>query len=246
MHRTLVVRFCVRRTRQRPQRISKRCGCPCRESGPRRDAYDTLGSATCVTLKPSEKYHRRPACATGMTAGNLRTARRARSAFQALSLPLPGIGNTGTTPIVAWARSASEKRPSKEASRRVRFDRAQLGQKSYNMKFFKFRIRNFVTPIIESVRTPARITPYPTGRLFWGGAVPGTSCQATIAPSLRDISQQALARHGSNDGKIVIFGADFRFGGRAFVIGAIGTSAGTVESANWLTKHELKLPKDLL
>ena len=37
-----------------------------------------------------------------------------------------------------------------------------------------------VTPIIESVRTPARITPYPTGRLFWGGASPGTSCQATI------------------------------------------------------------------
>jgi hypothetical protein len=27
------------------------------------DAYDTLGSATCVTLRPSEKYHRRPACA---------------------------------------------------------------------------------------------------------------------------------------------------------------------------------------
>src|SRR5271157_1200862 len=31
---------------------------------------------------------------------------------------------------------------------------------------FSFRMRNFVTPIIESVRTPARITPYPTGRLF--------------------------------------------------------------------------------
>ena len=60
--------------------------------------------------------------------------------------------------------------------------------------FAGFRTRNFVTPIIESVPTPARITPYPTGRLFWGGAVPGTSCQATIAPSLRDISQQALAR----------------------------------------------------
>src|SRR5271167_4795203 len=69
-----------------------------------------------------------------------------------------------------------------------------VGQKSYNINFFSFRIRNFVTPIIESARTPARITPYPTGRLFWGGAVPGTSCQATIAPSLRDISQQALAR----------------------------------------------------
>ena len=53
---------------------------------------------------------------------------------------------------------------------------------------------NFVTPIIESVRTPARITPYPTGRLFWGGPVPGTSCQATIAPSLRDISQQPPVR----------------------------------------------------
>ena len=40
----------------------------------------------------------------------------------------------------------------------------------------------------------APIIPYPAGRLFWGGAVPGTSCQATIAPSLRDISQQASAR----------------------------------------------------
>src|SRR5580700_4466740 len=69
-----------------------------------------------------------------------------------------------------------------------------VGQKSYNINFFSFYVRNFVPPIIESVRTPARITPYPTGRLFWGGTVPGTSCQATIAPSLRDISQQALVR----------------------------------------------------
>jgi hypothetical protein len=28
----------------------------CWESGHRRDAYDTLGSATCVALGPSEKY----------------------------------------------------------------------------------------------------------------------------------------------------------------------------------------------
>ena len=41
-----------------------------------------------------------------------------------------------------------------------------VGQKSYNINVFSFRIRNFVTPIIELVRTPARITPYPTGRLF--------------------------------------------------------------------------------
>jgi hypothetical protein len=33
--------------------------------------------------------------------------------------------------------------------------------------FFGYRTRSFVTPIIESVRTPARIRPYPTGRVFW-------------------------------------------------------------------------------
>jgi hypothetical protein len=31
--------------------------------GHRRDAYDTLNSVTCAALRPSEKYHRRPACA---------------------------------------------------------------------------------------------------------------------------------------------------------------------------------------
>jgi hypothetical protein len=41
---------------------------------------------------------------------------------------------------------------------------------SYNINVLSFRIRDFVIPIIESVRKPARITPYPTGRLFWGGA----------------------------------------------------------------------------
>src|ERR1700738_4060726 len=34
----------------------------------------------------------------------------------------------------------------------------------------------------------------PYGTALWGGAIPGTSCQATIAPSLRDISQRALTR----------------------------------------------------
>src|ERR1700680_3460051 len=67
-----------------------------------------------------------------------------------------------------------------------------VGQKSYNINFFSFRIRNFVTPFIESVRIPARITPYPTGRLFWGGAVPGTSCLATISLSLRDKGQSPI------------------------------------------------------
>jgi hypothetical protein len=40
--------------------------------------------------------------------------------------------------------------------------------KSYDLTFFSFRIRNFVIPIVESARTPVRITPYPTGRLFCG------------------------------------------------------------------------------
>jgi hypothetical protein len=58
----------------------------------------------------------------------------------------------------------------------------------------------FEIPSLQSDRRehPARITPYPTGRLLWGGADPGTSCQATIAPSLRDISQQALANPSAN------------------------------------------------
>src|ERR1700733_1117280 len=47
-------------------------------------------------------------------------------------------------------------------------------------------------------RTPAPIRPCPTGRLLRGGAFPGTSCQATIVPSLRDISQQSLASLGND------------------------------------------------
>src|SRR5580700_8386004 len=39
---------------------------------------------------------------------------------------------------------------------------------------------------------PDHTVPYGTALL--GGVFPGTSCQATIAPSLRDNSQQALAR----------------------------------------------------
>src|SRR5271166_1396666 len=68
-----------------------------------------------------------------------------------------------------------------------------VGQKPYNINVLSFLILNSVTPIIQSVRTPARITPYPTGRLFGGGAVPGTSCQATIAASLRDIFATAFS-----------------------------------------------------
>jgi len=46
---------------------------------------------------------------------------------------------------------------------------------------------------IESMRIPLLITPYPNGTALWGRRCPGTSCQATIVPCLRDISKQALA-----------------------------------------------------
>jgi hypothetical protein len=62
-------------------------------------------------------------------------------------------------------------------------------------KQHNINLKRFITARshrIESVRKSLLITPYPTGRLFGGGAVPGTSCQATVVPSLRDISQQAL------------------------------------------------------
>jgi hypothetical protein len=47
------------------------------------------------------------------------------------------------------------------------------------------RIRNFVTRIFELASAGANQT-VPYGTALLGGAFPGTSCQATIAPSLRD------------------------------------------------------------
>ena len=70
------------------------------------------------------------------------------------------------------ARSAWESIP-ENPSRRVRYDRAQLipevflVQRCATFLLLKFRHSNH-----RSVRTPARIRPYPTGRLLWGGAVP--------------------------------------------------------------------------
>ncbi len=54
------------------------------------------------------------------------------------------------------------------------------------------------------------ITPYPTGRAFRGGAVPGTSCQATIAPSppgLKYVMRPAFPLDLENPAK-----AEIRFG----------------------------------
>jgi hypothetical protein len=43
----------------------------------------------------------------------------------------------------------------------------------------------------------------PYGTALWGGAVPGTSCQATIVLSLRDISQQALASSSGKEANFI-------------------------------------------
>src|SRR5271165_7368028 len=59
-----------------------------------------------------------------------------------------------------------------------------VGQKSYNINVFSFRIRNFVTPNHRIGAHTCTNHTVPYGTALWGGAVPGTSCQATIAPSL--------------------------------------------------------------
>src|ERR1700675_579846 len=62
-----------------------------------------------------------------------------------------------------------------------------VAQKSYNINVFSFRIPNFrhSNHRIGAHTCTNQTVPY--GTALWGGAVPGTSCQATIAPSLRDI-----------------------------------------------------------
>jgi hypothetical protein len=103
------------------------------------------------------------------------------------------------------------KRPPKEPSCRVRYDRALLIQEVFlvesavridvraavrcdgpfpeHIDFFCFRIRNFVIAILQSPNRSAhtrqnQTVPYGTALL--GCRFPGTLCQATIALSLRD------------------------------------------------------------
>src|ERR1700735_1328756 len=88
--------------------------------------------------------------------------------------------------IVAWHEVPGNRRP-KEPSRRVRSDPrryahgfdAWSGQPSLKKHGAPFRRK---TSGIRSA--PNHTVHYRT--VLWGGAVPGTSCQATIGPSLRD------------------------------------------------------------
>ena len=126
--------------------------------------------------------------------------------------------------IVAW-HEVPGKRPPKEPSRRVRYDRTQLipevflvesasrrttsivawhempddvraavrcdGPFPKHLDFFCSHLRNLVTPILQSPNRSAHTgknQTVPYGTAPWGGDVPGTSCQATIALSLRGLS----------------------------------------------------------
>jgi hypothetical protein len=61
---------------------------------------------------------------------------------------------------------------------------------------FSFHLRNFVTPIIRTGAHTCTNQTVPYGTALLGGApVPGTSCQATIAPSLRDAFSPAPLGH---------------------------------------------------
>src|SRR5208283_5309494 len=64
---------------------------------------------------------------------------------------------------------------------------------SYNINCFSF-VLEFCHPNYRIGAPTCANHTVPYGTALLGGAFPGTSCQATIAPSLRDISQQALAR----------------------------------------------------
>ncbi len=86
-------------------------------------------------------------------------------------------------PIVAW-HEVPGKAPSKEPSRRVRYDRTQLIPEVFLVGMDRFQNLRNTVPL------------YPTGRPFRGGAVPGTSCQATIARPSGGGDQNAL--HGKS------------------------------------------------
>ena len=65
-----------------------------------------------------------------------------------------------------------------------------VGAKWHNINVKRFTAAITSNPIGAHTDTDNTV---PYGTALWGGAAPGTSCQATIVLSLRDISQQALA-----------------------------------------------------
>src|SRR5271156_6449696 len=67
---------------------------------------------------------------------------------------------------------------------------------SYNINCFSF-VLEFRHPNYRIGAPTCAHHTVPYGTALLGGAFPGTSCQATIAPSLRDVLQQASCRSAS-------------------------------------------------
>jgi hypothetical protein len=84
------------------------------------------------------------------------------------------------------ARSAWDSATSKEPSRRVRSDSRRYAHRFDDWSDWPSKKNGAPFDEIPLGLNLRPIIPCPTGRFFRGGAVPGTSCQATIGPSLRD------------------------------------------------------------
>ncbi len=90
-----------------------------------------------------------------------------------------------TTPMLAWHEMPDD----------VRAALLSDGPLPKHLEFFCSHIRNFVTPILQSPNRSAHTgknQTVPYGTVPWGGAVPGTSCQATIALSLGGCRTSAI------------------------------------------------------
>ncbi len=90
-------------------------------------------------------------------------------------------GRRGTMPIVAWHEVFEKGVP----GRKFRHSDHRNGAHACTIsrRFSGWRVRHFAS----HGRTPSARNKVPySGRPFRGGAVPGTSCQATVAPSLWD------------------------------------------------------------
>ncbi len=86
-----------------------------------------------------------------------------------------------TTPIVVWHEVPADVRAALRCA----------GPFPKHLDFFCSDLRNLVTPILQSPNRsahPGKNQTVPYGTAPWGGDVPGTSCQATIALSLRGLS----------------------------------------------------------
>src|ERR1700683_1328785 len=85
------------------------------------------------------------------------------------------------------ATKCLESATAKEPSPRVRSDSRRYARRFDDWSDWpSLKKRRIIRHEIPPGLGLRAIIPCPTGRFYWGGVVPGASCQATIGPSLRD------------------------------------------------------------